>query len=156
VRLQRVPLIEPKCVCAFIGCKRKVPRSHQFCYQHLNFASDEVKEVFRKAREQLDIQKKLVELGYCYVYAVGYGERVKFGRTSNLLDRMLSYRCHSAVDLELVAAIISEFDLETLIHRHLMSDRLYGEWFIRSEAANRIIGLMDKEDDIPIRKFLAS
>lgn len=64
---------------------------------------------------------------------------IKIGTTDNLARRFEDLQKGSPVDLEVVAALEGGRSLELFFHELLASDRIRGEWFIRSEQVSAVV-----------------
>ncbi len=67
--------------------------------------------------------------GWCYVYFVSAGDRVKIGRATDVGRRFLTLQTAHAADLKLVLAIPAHAALEGAIHRRFAHLKTRGEWF---------------------------
>src|SRR5688500_9104562 len=69
---------------------------------------------------------------------------VKFCYTKALEERLRAIQTGSPVKLHVIASSFGAKREESAIHKHLAGDRLYGEWFTRSERAIRVIEAMQR------------
>jgi hypothetical protein len=142
--------------CLMAGCRKRVPYEQWFCQDHRLTGPTLAKQRLEEFAERVQLLRAAEAGGLTYVYAVGHDNMVKFGRTSNLRGRMATLQAHSPVPLELLTATFTHITTEKRIHDYLAADRAHGEWFRRSERAERVMALMDLEDDEPLIELLNS
>lgn len=68
--------------------------------------------------------------GWCYLYVIRSGERVKVGRAVDLAQRFANLQSAHHAPLKLVAAAPIHSSLEPLIHLRLQQWRVQGEWYL--------------------------
>jgi len=67
--------------------------------------------------------------GWCYVYFVRAGDRIKIGRATDLGRRVLTLQTAHAEQLSLVLSIPAHAALEPAIHARFQHLKTRGEWF---------------------------
>jgi hypothetical protein len=67
--------------------------------------------------------------GWCYVYFIRAGARIKIGRAADLRRRVRELQTAHAEELSLVLSIPAHAALEGAIHQRFAHHRLRGEWF---------------------------
>lgn len=67
--------------------------------------------------------------GWCYVYFVRAGDRIKIGRATDVGRRFLVIQALHAYELSLVLSIPAHAALEAAIHRRFKHLKERGEWF---------------------------
>lgn len=67
--------------------------------------------------------------GWCYVYFIQDGTRVKIGRTANLVNRLRNLQTANSSPLTLIAHFPAHQIIEEAIHRHFKHLHQQGEWF---------------------------
>jgi hypothetical protein len=87
-----------------------------------------------------------------YVYYIRFGERIKIGVTTNLMNRLdqLPYD-------EILTVEPGYRDLEQQRHREFRTCRVNGEWFAKTpELLQHIQSVMDRENELGpgMRRFL--
>lgn len=75
-----------------------------------------------------------------YIYAIAAGSRVKFGIAARVKERFNNINSCCPVDCVLLGALRCNRSMEQMIHLALVDEKAKGEWFERSERAERIIG----------------
>jgi len=102
----------------------------------------------QKCRDDLNtvskqIQKQRVMPTDQNVYAISVKDDpsalVKFGFSCSVNTRLDSLQIGSPVRLEVVAHCRGLRHHEKMIHRYLSRERVYGEWFRRSERSDQVI-----------------
>ena len=154
MRQEAPPIFQHTHQCLVRGCYKRIPMDDWFCREHQSSGVEYAIQAIREIKEQQAFADWMRESGLVYVYALGSGDRVKFGQTKNLMKRISAIRTSSPVAVELLASVVSRTDLEKKIHRHLAADRLHGEWFTRSQHVERILELFEADDDQPLRNLL--
>lgn len=82
--------------------------------------------------------------GWCYIYFIRVGERVKIGRAKDVNRRLGELRPGSAQPLNLIAAVPSHGELESAIHEKFAKYRIQGEWFALSPELTAFIELLKR------------
>lgn len=67
--------------------------------------------------------------GWCYIYFVRSGDRVKVGRAVDIPRRLAELRGANAKPIQLLGAIPAHATTEGLIHERFHDLRIAGEWF---------------------------
>jgi hypothetical protein len=67
--------------------------------------------------------------GWCYIYVVQVGGRIKIGRTTNVEKRLETLRTGNADQVSLLAAAPGHVSIERLIHDRFAYCRFNGEWY---------------------------
>lgn len=67
--------------------------------------------------------------GWCYIYFVSDGDRIKIGRTVNVVSRLRGMQTSTANPLTVLATFLTADSVESALHGRFKAARIRGEWY---------------------------
>ena len=104
------------------------------------------KSIWHEDNEDVEIYSSpTVQHPDAIVYAIRANNRVKFGTTRHLKQRLVDLGCGCPDEYELLATIPGHYRSERAVHEYLADERVKGEWF-SGEKTEELVKTMQEAE----------